>query len=94
MKNKKSQFFFGGLVDASTLPRWILYPLMILIILILLFTLIFMGAVTYSCLTDKCIMPLGYFGFYGFPVMSASWSSQNCYVNNQRVNCSEVDYGR
>lgn len=48
--------YYGGrgLIDASTLPKWILYPLMILVILILLAALILIIIVGYSCLHGNC----------------------------------------
>jgi hypothetical protein len=95
MKNKKSQI---GLIDASTLPGWILYPLMILVMLVLILSLFFMGTFAYCILKDKCAMPFGYyipFGYH-FPIWVSSYhfssQSQECFVNNQKINCSEINY--
>lgn len=94
--NKKAQFWIGGLIDASTLPKWILYPLLIAVMLILFVTTIFMGAMAYSFIIGKTnFIPFGFFGYgFGFPVMFASYhsaySSQDCSVNGVKINCSDV----
>ena len=90
--NKKAQFFYGGLIDASTLPKWLLYPLIIMVILVLLFSLFFMGSFAYSCLIkDNCYMPFGFWHFGYMPVMIGGYkqSYSECFINGVKTNCSE-----
>jgi hypothetical protein len=97
MANKKGQIGLinAGLIDASTIPRWILYPLLIIIMLVLLCSVAFMAVYAYSCLVqDKCFMPFGYYGYGrlgGFPVgvIHAQTSEYSeCFTNGVKVNCT------
>jgi hypothetical protein len=94
MKNKKSQFGLISLYDASNLPKWILYPLLILICLILLVVFIVMILFIISYFKgDTTFMPFSMFGYYGIPIAVGSFhtSTQECFQNNQKINCSEID---
>jgi len=86
--NKRGQV---GLVevDTATLPKWLLYPLIILICLVLLSATFFMGIVGYSCIKGNCN---GYYGIGWFhpiyPIMQ--FDSKSCFINGIPSNCSEV----
>ena len=94
--NKKGQFFMGGLIDASTLPKWLLYPLMFLVMCILFVVTIMMFIFIYSWFKgDVNFMPFGMFGYgYGFPIggigiSKTVHSSSQCFENGIKVNCTE-----
>lgn len=94
IKEKKGQFFYGGLIDASTLPKWILYPLLILVCLILLVTVVLMILFVVSWFKgDATFMPFGMFGYgWGFPIIyggGISITQQHCSVNGVPINCSD-----
>lgn len=94
MKNKKAQFLYGGLIDASSLPKYILYPLLILVCLILLVVFVVMILFIISYFKGEAtFMPFGIFGYYGMPIAVGSFhtSSQECFQNNQKINCSEIE---
>lgn len=82
-------------VDGTNLPKWLLYPLVILICLTLLAVISFMGIVGYSCLKGNCnsYYGMGWFGhrYYliGQPTI-LQMSSKECYQNGMAVNCSEM----
>ena len=85
--NRKGQV---GLIEVGTynLPRWLLYPLVILVCFTLLIVIVFFCIVGYSCIKGNCN---GYYGvpiwFYrmgpamGFAPVSYSSSSQECLLN-------------
>jgi hypothetical protein len=95
MKNKKGQIY-GGLIDASTISHWLLYPLLIIIMIVLLFSIVLMGVYAYSCLVkDKCFMPFGLYGYggWGFPIGVIHSQTQindysECFINGIKVNCT------
>lgn len=94
MNNKKAQFGLIGLYDASNLPKWILYPLLILICLILLVVFIVMILFIISYFKgDANFMPFGMFRYYGMPIAVGSFhtSTQECFQNSIKVNCSEIE---
>jgi hypothetical protein len=99
MNNKKGQIGIGtyGLIDASTLPKWILYPLLFFIFIILAIVSIVMILFIISWfIGDVTFMPFGMFGYYGMPIMVGSFSShssssslnQECFVNGIKIDCS------
>jgi hypothetical protein len=82
-------------VDAATLPRWLLYPLVILICLVLLAVVFFLSIIGYSCLKGNCntYYGMGWFGYRYYPLVQfQQTNSQECYTNGIRVNCSEVKF--
>ena len=86
--NTKAQI---GLIEvgSANLPRWLLYPLVILICLTFICVIFFLGVVGYSCLKGNCN------GYYGVPIgfyrlgPVLGFHSQECYVNGIKINCSE-----
>jgi hypothetical protein len=92
MINKKAHV---GLIEVGTdnLPKWLLYPLIILICFVLLAVVFFMSIVGYSCLKGNCNAYYGmrWFGYYSYPFMTTSMS-QTCFVNNVQVNYQPMNW--
>jgi len=40
---------------------------------------------------DAQFMPFGFFGYYGMPIMMGSFQSEECYVDNVKVDCGFVE---
>lgn len=78
------------IIDASSLPMWLLVPLILLVCLVLLGSLVYMGVMVYSCVfKDKCMWG---FGYWGPPiVVGNAYSSQQCFTNGLPVNCSGIN---
>jgi len=92
LHKKKAQF---GLIQigSDNLPKWLLYPLIILICFVLLAVILFLGVVGYSCLKGNCnaYYGMGWFGYRYFPFATVSTStSEVCYFNNVQTNCSHM----
>lgn len=90
--NKKAH----GLIelDTTNLPKWLLYPLIFFICIILLVVAIVLILFIISWFRgDANFMPFGMFGYYGMPIAIGSFSShtQECSVNGIKVNCSDLN---
>jgi len=92
--NNKAQFFIGGLIDASTLPKWLLYPLIfIIMILIFVVSVVMIFFVIALFRGEATFMPFwgGYmpFGGIGIGVSSISTQTTSCMINGIAVPCSD-----
>lgn len=89
--NNKAHY---GLIDASTLPKFLLYPLIFIIcILLLTVSLVLILSIISWFNGDTKYVPFGsVIGYHGTPFMVSShtYSSQECSVNGVKINCSEV----
>lgn len=89
--NKKAQFGLIGLYDASSLPKWVLYPLMLLIMFILLVIGIFMIILIIAFIKgDVSMIPFGY--GYGWHMPIGFWSTgySECFQNGIKIACENL----
>lgn len=90
--NKRGQV---GLIsiDAFSLPKWLLYPLVVLVCLTLLAVVFFLGVVGYSCLKGDCnaYYGMGWFGYRHYPMVSYQSQVSECWENGVQVDCKCLD---
>lgn len=96
MNNKKGQF----IIDSSEAPKWILYPLLILICLLLLVVIIVMVLFIISWSKgDTQFIPFSIFGFHGTPIIMSSFhsssivdtsNSSECLLNGIKISCNKI----
>lgn len=87
--NKRGHF---GLIelDATSLPKWILYPLIFLIMCVLFVIVVFFILfIVHWIKGDVNFMPMFGYGFH-FPVWASYSSSQTCFQNGVQINCSSI----
>lgn len=82
--NKKGQI---ALLDVFSLPKWLMYPMVILICLVLLAVVFFLVVVGYSCLKGNCnaYYGMGWFGYHSPIVVSTH--TEECYENGVKIPC-------
>lgn len=85
--NKKGHY---GLIelDATNLPKWILYPLIFLIMSVMLVVVVFfIFFLIHLIKGDVNFMPFFGYGFH-MPIGVMTTSSQTCFQNGVQIDCN------
>jgi hypothetical protein len=97
--NKKGQI----IIDAEAMPKWVLYPLLIIVGILLALVAVILVLFIISWVNgDAQFMPFGMFGYYGMPLSfgsfhTASYSSimdtsnsSECFLNGIKISCNNL----